>query len=110
MSSSDQLRRAAAKLRETRAEVETGPPWAVGDDAPDLVCSGELRVWGAPIVASNLNFGDAAWIALMSPALAEPLAAWLESWDGVAFNERGPMADDLKHALNVARAILGEAS
>ncbi len=108
--SADQPKRAAAKLRDTRAEVETGPPWAVGEDAPGVVCSGDLRPWGAPTVAHNLDEGDAAWIALMSPALAEPLAVWLESWDGIAFNEHGPMADDLQHALNVARAILGEAS
>ena len=77
---------------------------------PGVVGSGDLRPWGAPTVAHNLDDGDAAWIALVSPAIAEPLAAWLESWDGIPFNEHGPMADDLQHALNVARTILGEPS
>ncbi len=45
-----------------------------------------------------------------APVIAEPLAVWLESWDGIPFDEHGPMPVDLQHALNVARAILGEAS
>ncbi len=45
-----------------------------------------------------------------APVIAEPIIVWLESWDGIPFNEHGPMADDLQHALNVARSILGESS
>ncbi|MGW3164799.1 hypothetical protein ACWC9Q_18385 [Streptomyces sp. NPDC001142] len=38
----------------------------------------------------------------------EPIAAWLESWTGVDLSEHGPMPEDARHALAVARQILGE--
>lgn len=88
MSPADELRQAAAKVRQTAAGVEYGSPWAVADDVPDLVVSGELRPYGAPAVA-KANFGSASWIALMSPALAEPLAAWLEGQGRRFNNEMG---------------------
>ncbi len=43
----------------------------------------------------------------VSESLAEPLAAWLESWDGFDIPESAPHADDWEHALRVARAING---
>jgi hypothetical protein len=117
MSSSDQLKRAAAKLRETAAAVDAGPPWAVADDAPGVVCSGDLRPWGAPTVAHNLDDGDAAWIALASPAIAEPLAFVLDKaaglldtfvrTDGVPLAHALPVIEE---ELTLARTILGEDS
>lgn len=40
----------------------------------------------------------------------EPLAAWLESWDGVELDERGPLPEDFEHALAVARVLNGAGS
>ncbi|MFF4661985.1 hypothetical protein [Streptomyces sp. NPDC001282] len=37
----------------------------------------------------------------------KPIAAWLESWTGVDLSEHGPMPEDARHALAVARQILG---
>lgn len=45
--------------------------------------------------------------AAMHPALGLVLAAWMESLDGVDFNEHGPGPDELIYALAVARAING---
>lgn len=101
--SADLLRRAAAKLRET-AELALPAPWTVipvpGDRGYDVTAFPSLSVY----VAQDLSEYDAEWIALMGPALAEPLAEWLESVaaEGRASRRTGPMA--------VARAILGEAS
>lgn len=72
-----ELKTAATRLRAAFADVETGPPWSLCD-APGLIVSGDVRPWGAPSVAERAYEGDAAWIALMDPALAEPLAACLE--------------------------------
>ncbi|MER7213549.1 hypothetical protein ABT340_41350 [Streptosporangium sp. NPDC000239] len=49
------------------------------------------------------------WIQVMSPALAQALAAWLESWEGVEVRLDGPMPEDYRYALRVARAINGGA-
>lgn len=65
-------------------------------------------------VAARCTFPeDAAWIALLSPAVAEPLAAWLEaqarSFDlpivpaDSTLRERSPQ-------YRLARALLGETS
>jgi len=37
----------------------------------------------------------------------EPLARWLDSWDGADVDEHAAMPDDLRHALLIARAING---
>ncbi|MEU3220004.1 hypothetical protein [Streptomyces sp. NPDC006971] len=37
----------------------------------------------------------------------EPIADWLDSWTGVDLSEHGPMPEDARHALAVARQILG---
>lgn len=36
---------------------------------------------------------------------ADALAAWLDSWTDIDFNERAAMPEDLRHALAVARAV-----
>lgn len=105
------LRRAAAKLRETASEAAPGP-WAVGGETgnfPDLVgpVGGHARI--------EACVEDAPWIALASPALAEPLAAWLEHdadmLDAFVNRDKVPLSNALpvvEHALTVARAVLGE--
>ncbi len=52
---------------------------------------------------------DMDWIALAGPQIAEPLAVWLESWDGVSLSEHHAMPEDYAHALAVARALTGGA-
>ena len=56
--------------------------------------------------------GDAAWIALASPALAEPLAVWLETCANDLADARHYIDEpnSCGHALAVARAITGSAS
>jgi len=124
--SADQFARAAIKLREAARFAAKGPwtcspVWSPDSHATSAVYSNayptgtvESEVVGSARKGRRnggiRNPHNAVWIALMQPALAEPLAAWMESWDGIPFNEHGPMADDLQHALNVARVILGEDS
>jgi hypothetical protein len=98
MTEAEELRAAAAKLRETAANASPGP-------------------WSAQDFAFRHGLADAAWIALMDPAVAEPLAAWLEETarqyemppcdfpDGVCNScER---RDDFVHAMAVAHIING---
>lgn len=70
-----ELKTAATRLRDTAKNVDLGPPWATCDRAGAVVTGAEGRAgeW----VAADLYEGDAAWIALAHPALAEPLADWL---------------------------------
>jgi hypothetical protein len=63
---------------------------------------------GACETVETLHPALAHLIAVLLAA-REPLAAWLESWDGVELHEDGPMRDDFQHALKVARVILGGA-
>jgi hypothetical protein len=64
----DELREAAARCREAGAAASP-PPWRR---------DGMTIATGWDTAALAYNGVDAAWIALASPALAEPLAAWLE--------------------------------
>lgn len=106
MTPAQELRAAAAKLRSTAAtpledidSLTLGGPdqWAkyYGEDCPDLPA------------------GDGPWIVLMSPKLAEPLAAWLDAVAGGWEKSTNlfPAGDDAMFAghpaLAVARALLG---
>ena len=71
MSPVETLRAAAALLREIGAEAMDGP-WETGGDG--LVWA---RRMGDPVSGST-EPEDAAWIALVHPGLAEPLADWLD--------------------------------
>ncbi len=37
----------------------------------------------------------------------EPLAKWLDSWTSVELRETATMQEDARHALTIARAVLG---
>ena len=91
----DELRAAAAKLR--KLEMSTTPGrWVSGDLEEQADYGKQIAVSsddGALVAEINLRAGDAAWrymcteaeadaawIALASPALAEPLASWLEDF------------------------------
>lgn len=112
----DGLRAAAAKLRDTSKKVTHGPPWTQDQDCPCCVVSGDLRPYGAPTVADRLDEGDASWIALVHPGLAEPLAAWLDFEAGFVEDSltSGFTAEIIerrfKAALAVARALNGSQS
>jgi hypothetical protein len=63
-----ELREAASRLR-TAGSAASKPPWRR---------DGMAIATGSGIAALAYNGVDADWIALASPALAEPLASWLE--------------------------------
>lgn len=101
----DELRAAAKVLRETAAawtayvadHAKTGGWYEPGHLAEAL----HIHV-GSPDAEA-----DAAWIALMSPAVAEPLAAWFEKTaDSLEAHAHGAWHEVLApDALAIARAI-----
>lgn len=101
------LRAAAQKLRDTAAKVTPGP-WF--DNGNGHVMYGEAGTGESPdaLIAESW---DAAWIALASPVLAEPLADQLEAiaeLDETLGSGIGPVtARAVISALAVARAVLG---
>ncbi|KAB2384722.1 hypothetical protein [Actinomadura montaniterrae] len=131
MTPAEELRAAEAKVRETASKATPGP-WV----ADGLEISGEVTDPDADMyarwVAESLDDNDpdhgcdnAAWIALASPALAEPLAGLLKSagndlsgaeaaaaklthlgegFDPVEFCDEPA---SVRRALDVARAING---
>lgn len=110
--SAQELTDAAVLLRRTHAAVNYDSPWGLADDVPGLVVSGDLRPWGAPTVARDLDEGVADWVVLMQPALAEPLAAWLDSEAARLESTAHPEWHETvaPHAFAIARAINGAAS
>jgi hypothetical protein len=116
-SPSETLRAAATWLRETAAEATPGP-WRTHDTHLDhgghtaTVLSGEgneteLRAWLPTLSAEFWDgkrnvWNDARWIAGMSPAVAEPLASWLEENALAASYD----VDDVNgHALAFAQSL-----
>lgn len=133
----EELRQAAAVLRETAAKATPGP-WlhhaTIGERSEDghtytitrPYCGNQTLepcspACGADVLTTglegceedNLTEADAAWIALANPLLAEPLAAWLEEVaDEAAAHEAqgmGNSADEIAEVwpLAVARALNG---
>ncbi|WP_395109833.1 hypothetical protein [Actinomadura sp. SCN-SB] len=123
----EELRAAAQRLRDTAADATRGP-WVShptitredGNDSAWTICRPYCE--GTPDGCEDdcgddfLGEADADWIALMSPVLAESLAAWL---DGVAKDvaTHDPddgcectVSDSLHKALIVARSINGSES
>ncbi|WP_030506421.1 hypothetical protein [Microbispora rosea] len=82
----EELRAAANKLRETAKNATPGrwtsehQSWAGDNAVLSYATNGHaVAVCGEEIAgADHPASADAAWIALMHPGLAEPLAAWLE--------------------------------
>ncbi|MEV0994615.1 hypothetical protein [Nonomuraea sp. NPDC050202] len=117
----DELREAAAKLRRVSAGTTDGR-WVCGrlEEQEDLSQQVAVSTENALVAEINLSVRDSAWrymrdqavrdgqwIALASPALAEPLASWLDSWTGIDLREDGPLPEDVEHALRIARVING---
>lgn len=115
----EELRTAATKLRDT-AKAATRGPWHTAENVgADGNAYGKNHIgnWGGEYLDSVADAGDgaaatadAAWICLANPLLAEPLAAWLESWEGVDLREDGPLPEDFARALKIARVLNGGAS
>lgn len=116
--SADQLRKAAAKLRENaHAIAHFGHAWTLrpdGDGGWQI-----LYVENSPDAGLLATIPDYAgmevadWFTLMSPALAEPLAAWLDQvaahWPPVTVFTSTPQANrERSYARNIGRLILGE--
>lgn len=121
-----ELREAAARLRK-RGNAANPGPWRMHDTHLDSgghtatvltsredLNETELVAWLPTFSHEPWNDGrnawcNAAWIALVHPGLAEPLASWLESWDGIELREDGPLPSDFEYALRIARVLNGTA-
>jgi hypothetical protein len=104
--SAETLRRAAALMRE-RARGASEGPWRhehVGLQGGEQINNGAVRV--ARVYANEDDWRaceNAAHVASWHPAVALAVADWLDSEDTHQF---GPT----EHAINVARAYLGESA
>lgn len=125
-----ELRSAAAILRET-ANAATPGPWerplnvrhkhvvtaAKPDDEqgqyldgrPERVGVVQLNIWSGGAFMRERGGRDLEWIALANPALAEPLAAWLDRAADHECLDTLVACRDATHALEVARTINGAA-
>ncbi len=77
----------AAELVRQRAAEATPTPWYIGKDDDDIV----LSDWSPVVAGFRIDMptevggpADARWIALASPALAEPLARALEAAERIS--------------------------
>lgn len=74
----EELRAAAERLREV-AKVATPGPWE-GEGGDDERPPSVWTAYEGSYVADNIPHPeDAEWIATLSPAIAEPLALWLDT-------------------------------
>lgn len=92
------LRTAAARLRRLAARTTPGD-WRVGGllaSRPEVIAH---DLDGGTEHVAEARAGTAAWIAALSPAVAEPLAVWLAA--AAAAQEPDPAA------ISVARVLLG---
>jgi hypothetical protein len=111
--SADLLRKAAAKLRDTAAAATPGP-WdrAADTDYASHYGANFIANWEGEYLRFVTTAGDgdgaardAAWITLVHPGLAEPLAAWLSSIGETWVFQRQSAR---QQAVAIARVILGE--
>lgn len=99
----EELRAAATKLREASVRpLECIEP----------ICVGDLDEWTKYYghECEDLPEGDAPWITVMTPLLAEPLARWLATSASHAMKVADPRNQEIiadQHALAVARVING---
>ncbi|MFF8422977.1 hypothetical protein [Streptomyces sp. NPDC015680] len=132
MTTTPELRAAAQQLRAlaTAASTDTDgnptaqwnaePRWPADPDGTShlyggyrtlddgrRIASPSLLRGGSPQRPTRMYTQHADYIATMGPAVGLALADWLDSWTGVEISEHGPMFEDARHALAVARQILG---
>ncbi|MEH0442485.1 hypothetical protein QA811_02120 [Streptomyces sp. B21-102] len=122
MTPADELRAAAAKIRDLTAEA-TGAPWATswseqqyevkspsGID-PIAEWTYAIATWEpeASEQRAECDTADADWIATMHPGVGTALARWLENTATSLTASTHPGWQDLiaADALAVARAVLG---
>lgn len=109
--SADVLRRAAALMRE-RAEAATPGPWErvthprFGPQGAVRTPNGDLNIsaYTEPYRSSE----DALHIASWHPTVALAVADWLDHEAGYVEAHQASPDGTTKHALDVARAYLGE--
>lgn len=113
-----ELRTAAEKLRDACAVVLPSP-WALqvsdGGSCISIISNhpdGKAKNGRRAVIARTNppSMATATYLALMQPAVATALATWLESWDSIDVDETHSAPDDWFHALQIARAINGNAS
>jgi hypothetical protein len=112
----EELRKAAARLRDLAADTSAAPWWSgsSGSRVYEVRVDGNALPW-APLAAYLVErAADAGWIATMHPGIAHPLADWLESVADahIHLDDREISAFDLPGtdthpALDVARIING---
>lgn len=114
MTAAEEMRAAAAKLRETAKGVSHFPtPWTVEpaeDDQWRVIYVKDNPLAG--LIATTPDYGRvwlAEWIALMHPGQAEPLAEWLEHEAYMAEKRGLSVEGNTFHAVKVARVINGGA-
>ncbi|MEU3386313.1 hypothetical protein [Streptomyces albidoflavus] len=113
MTPAEELRAAAERLRDLVADLRDcrGPRYVVNRDQRPY--PQRIDNIGVPYVVASTTTDPAHppvtadYIAAMHPGVGNALAAWLESWTGIEVAEDGPLAEELRHALAVARQILG---
>ncbi|MGW0495070.1 hypothetical protein ACWD0Z_06405 [Streptomyces sp. NPDC003007] len=69
----------------------------------------ELRAAAAKLRPSSPAVAAHTVTVRITPAAAEALAAWLDSWGVIDLREHATMQEDARHALAIARAINGGA-
>jgi hypothetical protein len=80
MTPAEELRAAATKLRETAAKATPGS-WTAREHSSDIFADSSDFEWVAEALIPHepaISRGNAAWIALMSPVIAEPIARVLD--------------------------------
>lgn len=127
----DELKTAATALRETRMGATRGPwvpyptissrrddeswtisrPWCNNAEKCEPDCGHEVLTTGAEgCEEDSIREGDVAWICLVNPELAEPLAAWLEdtaNWFDEDV-EHDLEADALVHINDMCDRVVGD--
>lgn len=69
--------------------------------AEELAAAAKTLRPSSPAVAAHTE-----WVKIR-PEAADALVKWLDSWTGIDLNEHAAMAEDVHHALAVARALNG---
>ena len=96
----DLLRTAARRLEELAARTTAGE-WRIGGllaSRPEVIAHGPD---GATEHVAEARAASAAWITALSPAVAAPLAGWLQ-----ATAERSPVEPAEPAAVELARVLL----
>lgn len=115
MTPAEELRSAAAKLREMAAKT-SGGPWTLVKNIQERTGSHMQSTWTRPGKTQAVNPGqhdDYAWITLMGPDKAELLACWLDvaarmTDIGCRMAGRESLSVEQRAARDFARTILGD--